>query len=248
MKSSKLINNNRQVVILAGGKGSRMNSSVPKPLQLVKNTPMLDGIMQAALLSTPDVILVHSDALTPYLDKYSKSQLALQSESLGTAHAVFCALKKIKKDSFVTIAYADHPFIDNIIIDKMFETISCANYSYSCLIMASIQEQENTYGRIITKGPEVLEIIEYRNLSQEQKAIKLCNSALMSFAPGILHTFLPEIFLEERLLTDEYYLTKIVKILSKSARKVSYIINNDSKYSLGVNTKKELEQANQLIF
>lgn len=237
---------NKQIVILAAGKGSRMSSILPKPLQLVKNTPMLDRIVRAAFESTPDVVLVHSDALIPYLQQYPKCQLVLQNERLGTAHAVFCALEKIKKDSFVTIVYADHPFIDSLIIDKMFQAIS--HTDYSCVTLASIQEQENAYGRIVSNDSEVLEIVECRNLSQQQKAIKLCNSALMSFAPSILHNFLPKVLQEDKLTTDEYYLTKIVKILNENAHKVSYIINDDGKYSIGVNTKKELEAANQLNF
>jgi UDP-N-acetylglucosamine pyrophosphorylase len=237
---------NKQVVILAAGRGSRMISNVPKPMHLVKDTPMLDRVVRASLNSTPDVILVYSDALVPYLDKYPECQPVLQNEQLGTAHAVFCALEKIKKNSFVTIIYADHPFIDTFIIDQMFNAIEHTNYS--CITLASLQEQDNAYGRIIRNDSDILEIVEYRNLSEEQRSIKLCNSALMSFAPDILHKFLFKIFEEDKdkASTNEYYLTRIVKILNENGHKVSYVINDNNKYSLGVNTKKELEIANQL--
>ncbi len=236
----------KQVVILAAGKGSRMGSDKPKPLHLVKDEPMLDRVVNAALNVTPDVVLVHSDALVPYLSRYDKCLPVLQQERFGTAHAVFCALEKIKKDSFVTIVYADHPFIDTIIIDKMFSQIN--DTEYCSMTLASIQEGENAYGRIILNGQEITKIVEFRNLSEEQKQIKLCNSALMVFRPGVLHEFLPKLM--ERKIQDqaEYYLTGIVDTINTNGGKVSYVLDDDSKYSFGVNTQQELQEANQSNF
>jgi bifunctional N-acetylglucosamine-1-phosphate-uridyltransferase/glucosamine-1-phosphate-acetyltransferase GlmU-like protein len=234
----------KQIIILAAGKGSRMNSDTPKPMQQVKNVPMLDRVIKAARKSTSDIILVHSTTLSPYLDKYTGCQFILQQEQLGTAHAVFCALGQIKKSSFVTVVYADHPFIDNMVIDKMFDSIQ--SNSYSAMTLASIQEEANSYGRIVCSGPEISQIVEYKNLSAEQKNIKLCNSALMSFAPGVLHQFLPLVFEQPKL--TEYYLTVMVEILVKHGQKVSYVLDEECKYSLGVNTPEELKYANQSNF
>jgi bifunctional UDP-N-acetylglucosamine pyrophosphorylase/glucosamine-1-phosphate N-acetyltransferase len=238
----------KQIVILAAGKGSRMKSDIPKPMQLVKSKPMLDTIISASKISTSDIILVHSDSLNPYLNRHSDCKLVSQKEQLGTAHAVSCALSKIKKDSFVTIIYADHPFIDNIVIDKVFDSIIQSNYA--CVTLASIQTGDNTYGRIINNGLEINKIVEFKNLLEDEKKISLCNSAVMSFAPGVLHKFLPmvlEMNLEERKST-EYYLTAIVEILVQNDQKVSYVIDQDYKYSVGVNTQTELQTANQSTF
>jgi bifunctional UDP-N-acetylglucosamine pyrophosphorylase/glucosamine-1-phosphate N-acetyltransferase len=129
---------NEQIVILAAGKGARMNSPLPKPMHKVENQTMLDKVINASKQVTDQIILVHSHQMLPYLQGYSQYQLVLQEEQLGTAHAAFCALEKINKDSFVTLAYSDHPFIDSPIINKLFDNIIGSNYNY--LTLASIQE------------------------------------------------------------------------------------------------------------
>jgi UDP-N-acetylglucosamine pyrophosphorylase len=234
----------KQIVILAAGKGSRMNSEIPKPMQLVKDRPMLDVIISAAADVTKDIILVHSDSLNPYLDRYHDRTLVKQDQQLGTAHAVFCALNAIRQDTLVTVIYADHPFIDSSVINRISSQL--VNSDYSCMTLASIQEEHNAYGRIVHSGPEILDIIEFKDLSEEQKNIKLCNSAVMSFAPGVLHEFLPMIL--EKPQTHEYYLTSIVRLLVQHNKKVSYVIDQEYKYSIGVNTQSELKMANQSNF
>jgi len=232
----------KQIVILAAGKGTRMKSDIPKPMHLVQDTPMLQRVVNASLEVTDDVVLVHSQEMQEYLQGYTNCQLVLQNERLGTAHAVFCALDKVKPDSFVVVIYADHPFIDSAIINKVFDSIMQS--SYSCVMLASIQEQENAYGRIVHNGPEVLKIVEAKDLSEEEKSIKLCNSAVISFAPGVLNKYLPIVMSEKKF--NEYYLTSMVEVLVQNSQKVSYFVDLENKYSLGVNTKEELDNANQL--
>jgi bifunctional UDP-N-acetylglucosamine pyrophosphorylase/glucosamine-1-phosphate N-acetyltransferase len=177
-----------------------------------------------------------------YLQGYSNCQLVLQSERLGTAHAVFCALDKIKTDSFVVVVYADHPFIDSAIIGKAFD--NAMQGSSACTLLAHEHEEENSYGRIIHNQGNVLKIVEAKDLAEEEKGIRLCNSAVICFAPGVLKKYLPIVISEKKF--SEYYLTSIVEILATNNQKVSYFIDLEDKYSLGVNTKQELYNANKL--
>jgi bifunctional UDP-N-acetylglucosamine pyrophosphorylase/glucosamine-1-phosphate N-acetyltransferase len=232
----------KQIIILAAGKGTRMASSIPKPMQQVNNQPMLESVVSAALKVTSDIVLVHSNAMRAYLNSYTQTQLVLQQDQNGTAHAVFCALDKISITAFVTVIYADHPFIDNIVIEKVLAKIMTT--SHSVVTLASIQDSANAYGRIMAEGEHVKQIIEFKDLSPEQQHVKLCNSAVMCFAPGVLHEHLPTLLAQPK--EGEYYLTSIVELLVSAGKSASYIIDQNHRYSIGVNTKSELEIANQL--
>jgi UDP-N-acetylglucosamine pyrophosphorylase len=232
----------KQIIILAAGKGTRMQSDLPKPMQQVLGKPMLEGVVNAARKVTSNIVLVHSASMLPYLDDYGDCQLVLQENQNGTAHAVYCALDKISSAAFVTIIYADHPFIDSIVIEKVFNKIMTS--AHAVVTLASIQKEPNAYGRIIASGELIKEIIEFKDLKPEQQNINLCNSALMAFGPNILTEFLPRMIATPQ--ESEYYLTAIVEQLIVSGKTASYVLEQEAKYSIGVNTKAELASANQL--
>lgn len=235
-----------QIIILAAGKGRRMNSSLPKPMHLVNDVPMLDTIIANAKKFTPDVVLLHSAALANYLANYNYCALVLQPEPpLGTAHAVFCALQKLDPAKYITVLYADHPFINHQIIADVAKQSTLGEYD--CTTLASIQQGPNNYGRLICNGPEVSKIVEFKNLTLEQQKITLCNSAVMSFAPGILHQFLPMLMQQDRE-QGEFYLTEMVALLAQHNKKTSYVIDHQRKASIGVNTQSELIKVNELKF
>ena len=233
-----------QIIILAAGNGSRMNSSLPKPMHLVNDAPMLATIIASAKKFTPDVVLLYSAALANYLANYRDCTFVLQQEPpLGTAHAVFCALQKLDPAKYSTVLYADHPFIDHQIIADVAKQITLGKYD--CATLASIQQEPNNYGRLICNGQDVSKIVEFKNLTLEQQKITLCNSAVMSFAPGILHQFLPMLMQQDRD-QGEFYLTEMVELLAQHNKKTSYVIDHQRKSSIGVNTQSELTKVNEL--
>ena len=79
----------KQIIILAAGKGSRMKSNLPKVMHKVGSKPMLQMVVDNAYAVTNDIILVYSDHIAEYLPIFeNKCKFALQEEQLGTAHAV----------------------------------------------------------------------------------------------------------------------------------------------------------------
>ena len=88
----------RQIVILAAGKGSRMKSNLPKVMHKIGDKTMLQMVVDNAYAVTKDIILVYSDHIAEYLSAFANQcKFALQNEQLGTAHAVWVASALINK-------------------------------------------------------------------------------------------------------------------------------------------------------
>lgn len=235
-----------QIIILAAGNGSRMKSDLPKVMHKVGGIPMLETVLNNSLKVTNDVIIVYSENLKKYLTPYENMcRFVLQKEPLGTAHATYAAVDLIDENKTILVLYGDHPLIIPKIMHELIEDL---NISDSALVTLSF-ERENPaqYGRIATdKNGEFLEIIEYKNATEEEKKITLCNSGIMAFKPRILNKYLP-LFATDLKGNKEVYLTEIVKISRDKGEKVSYFLSNDHDLIVGVNTKNELAEANNIF-
>jgi len=235
-----------QIIILAAGKGSRMQSELPKVMHKVGGVPMLETVLNNALKVTDDVIVVYSESLKKYLTPYENMcRFVLQKEQKGTAHATHAAIDLIDENKTILVLYGDHPLITPEIMHEIVEDL---NSSDSALVTLSFEREDPArYGRIATdKNGELLEIIEYKNATDEEKKITLCNSGIMAFKPRILNKYLP-LFATDSRDDKEVYLTEIVKICKDKGEKVSYFLSNSHNLVVGVNTKDELAEANDIF-
>lgn len=240
------IKSNYQIIILTAGNGSRMQSDLPKVMHKVGGVPMLETVLNNSLKITDDVIIVHSERLREYITPYENMcRFVLQKEPLGTAHATYAAIDLINKDKTILVLYGDHPLITPEIMEELIKYL---NQTASSLVTLGFQREDPAqYGRIATdKNGEFLEIIEYKNATEEEKKIKLCNSGIMAFNPGILNKYLP-LFATGRNDNKEVYLTELVKICKQDGEKVSYFLSSDYDLIVGVNTKDELAEANNIF-
>ena len=238
----------RQIIILAAGHGSRMKSDLPKVMHEINGTPMIEMVLSSAAQVTSDIVLVHSLQLEKYLPKYqSMCKLALQPAPLGTAHAAYVALDLIDDKKDVAILYGDNPLITSDIIHSLFNHMVNTNSALTTLCF--IREEHNQYGRIVTDAnDEFLKIVEFKEATNEELAIKLCNSGIMVFKAGILRKYLNKMFLNPiDGIEKEIYLTSIVEIAKDNREKISYMLSPDHAEVVGVNTKQELEEANNII-
>lgn len=238
--------NNIQIIILAAGKGSRMESSLPKVMHKVGGVPMLETVLNNSLKVTNDVIIVYSEELKQYLMPYENMcRFVLQKEPKGTAHATNAAIDLIDENKTILVLYGDHPLITPMLMHELIEYLNSTN---SALVTLSFERDDPAnYGRIaIDKDGNFLEIIEHKNANEEQKKIKLCNSGIMAFNPGILNKYLP-LFAHNPKDNKEVYLTEIVKICKETGEKVSYLLSHDHDLIVGVNTQEELTEANNIF-
>tara|TARA_A100000164_G_C21692223_1_gene669495 strand:+ start:10 stop:738 length:729 start_codon:yes stop_codon:yes gene_type:complete len=228
MRKKKLVS-----IILAGGKGSRIKYKTPKVLLKIKKITLLQASINLAKNFSDEIDIVINPSLKFLKDSYKKLNFFIQKKSLGTGHAVkefFKHKKSYKKDLFI-ILYADTPFILKSDIKKM---IKITKY-YDLVILAFKTNSNKGCGLIKKNKNSVSEIIEYKNSNKEEKKIKICNSGVMVFNYRV-KTFID--LIKKNYISQEFYLTDLVKICKDKGLKIGVIISKNEIRSRGINDIK----------
>ena len=226
-------------IILSAGKGSRMLSSIPKPLHLISGKTMLQWVIDANKSAgiNKSVIVVPQEF--DKLDINNKNMFkAIQKNPLGTGDAVKKAIPFLKNfEGIVLICFADTPFITSKTLKKIIKSFSNGND----LVLTGFKKNEkNKYGKIIfdsKKKPH--EILEHRDAKKNNVYSNFCNGGIMGIDSTCLK-YLNKI--KKNLLSGEYYLTDIVKILSNENKNITFI-DIDEEEILGINTQLDLSIA-----
>lgn len=246
--------NLNKVVVLAAGKGKRMNSELPKVLVPLKGRPMIqylmDSIVESGVTDRP-IIVVSPDneqiiaaALSGYDCEY-----AIQSEQLGTGNAVSAARPLVPNSTeSVLVLYGDHPFIKAETIKKM------AEIKPNPLLVLPVKLDNfedwrqvfNHWGRFTrNKQGEIESIVEFKDASDLEKNITEVNPGVLGFNNAWLWENINK--LRNNNQQQEYYLTDLVKIAFSEGLKVASLIIGASE-SMGINSVEELEIAEKLHF
>lgn len=234
------------IIILSAGKGSRMKSSLPKVMHQIAGRSMLDRVIDQAIKLNPrDISLVISNELEKYQQQiidnhpFFNFNFIIQEQRLGTAHAVSCALNFYKESSFklsskVLILYGDTPLISAETLAKMLLAID----QNKICILAFENDQLNSYGKlIIDQHGNLKSIVETKDATDQQKAIKLCNSGVMAINSEALLQLIDQV--KNDNLAKEFYLTDLIKIAQNHHYKTTYIKTSNQEV-LGVNSLEEL--------
>ena len=244
------------IIILAGGKGTRMGQSVPKVLVPVLGCPMVewvfDEVMRSGLVVTP-VVVVGYEAAQVRQQLGRRCRYVIQSEQLGTGHAVAVCKKLLKnKTQQVVVVYGDHPTIDRSVIvdlvDKQRKT--GAVVAMSTVVVPDFRGNRSVflrYGHLVrdAKGKKILRCVEYKDASPKEKAIKEVNSGYYCFDAKWLWENVDRI--EKRNVKNEYYLTDLIGMAVAQGEKVTPVPMKDWRYGLGSNTPSELGVAEKLL-
>jgi bifunctional UDP-N-acetylglucosamine pyrophosphorylase/glucosamine-1-phosphate N-acetyltransferase len=197
------------IVILAAGKGKRMQSSLPKVLHQVGGKSLLEHVVQTAITLTPQTppIVVcgqQSDLLKMHLAAY-KLLWVEQTEQLGTAHAVLHALALIPDADKVLILSGDVPLISVSTLQNFLSATPADNLG---LITATLAEPTG-FGRIVRdECGQIVKIVEERDARADEKAIQEINTGIYCIAAKYLKKWLPKI--KNDNAQKEFYLTDIV--------------------------------------
>ncbi len=243
-----------KIVILAAGMGKRMqSSSTPKVLQEVALRSILEHILLAVeAIESPKVThLVLSDEVIQHpvfqeLQQRYKFEYSIQTERLGTAHALLHALdggtQQNTKCSHVLVLCGDAPLIRTETLNMLLDAHLESEASLSLLCFEA--ENPHGYGRVFTNGSNISFIVEQKDLSSEQEANKLCNSGIMVIKNAALVNDLKSITPNEK--TNEYYLTDIVAQYC-NANKLCIYYNVPEWEVHGINTNTHLVKAEYLM-
>ena len=231
---------NISVVILAAGKGTRMNSSLPKVLQPLASRPLLEHVVATAdSLEANSICVVYGHGAEAVQEHFSGSGLnwALQEPQLGTGHAVQQAMPHLKNDEVAVILYGDVPLVQSETVQRLASAAA-----EGPAILTVIEDDPTGYGRII-RNPEgaVVEIVEEKDANDEQRRINEVNTGLLACPVKLLGPWLDA--LKDDNVQGEYYLTDVVASAVADGIKVGAVRADSAAEVMGINDKVQLALA-----
>ena len=242
------MNNNLAVIILAAGKGTRMDSDLPKVLHLINNKPMILNVIKTAYKINAERIIAivgYKHELVKKALKNESVNFALQKEQNGTAHAVIQCKNQLKNfNGNVLVLSGDVPFISYETLQKLIKTHEKSN-SKATVLTCELNNPYG-YGRIIkNKNNTLKKIIEQKDANQEELKENEINTGVYIFDSTELFKILPKINNNNK--QKEYYLTDVLNILLDENQPVFIEKTINSDEIIGINTLEQLEEANNVI-
>ncbi|MFK4567689.1 bifunctional UDP-N-acetylglucosamine diphosphorylase/glucosamine-1-phosphate N-acetyltransferase GlmU [Enterococcus sp. UD-01] len=238
---------NRYVIILAAGKGTRMKSKLYKVLHPVAGKPMVEHIMDQVEKTNPSEVVTivghGAEAIKSHLGE--RSQYALQAEQLGTGHAVLQAeaLLAGKKGTTLVIT-GDTPLLTAETLTNLFDYHQGKNASAT--ILTAHAEDPTGYGRIIRDHVGIVEkIVEQKDATEQEARVQEINTGTFCFDNEALFHALSKI--NTNNAQGEYYLTDIIEILKKEGKAVAAYQMADFEEAMGINDRVALALANQIM-
>ena len=229
------------VVILAAGQGTRMRSDTHKVLHPIASQPLLLHLLDRveALGAERRVVVVGKgrDQVEQALDGRAVI-IAHQAEQLGTAHAVQQAAAALGGyDGPVLILYGDTPFVEPTTLRRMLDRLD-GDDGPGVVVLASSPADPLKYGRIILgDGDRIAKMVDYKDASEEERAVRLCTSGMMAVRARDLFRWLGPVGKDNS--AGEYYLPDIVNIAAAEGRE-AVVIEGDPYETAGVNSRAEL--------
>lgn len=229
------------VVILAAGKGTRMKSDLHKVMHPIAGRPMLAHLLDAVAELAParTVVVVGSGRaqVEPVVAAHG-GVVVVQEPQQGTAHAVEQAKDALEGFAGdVLILYADAPFVTAQTMRRMLDRLAGADMP-AAVVAASRPADARQYGRILAEPDgAIVKMVEYKDASEEERALDLCNSGLIAVRSADLWPWLGRVGSDNA--AGERYLPDIVMVAAQDGRK-SAVIEVAAEEVEGVNSRAEL--------
>lgn len=235
-----------KTLILAAGKGTRMKSELPKVIHEVNGIPMISKIIKVLEVLKPEEnILILGHKKEEVLKVVGEdADYVVQTEQLGTGHAVLQAKDKLKDyDGDVMVLCGDTPLLREETLEELYKFHRDTDSVTT--ILTSIYDNPFGYGRIVKENGLVKAIVEEKEADAEIKKIKEVNAGVYCFKGRELFDALSKITNNNE--KGEYYLTDVIGIQVGEGKKVQSFVLNDNIEILGVNSKVELAQASKVL-
>ncbi len=232
---------NFAVVILAAGQGTRMRSDTHKVLHPIAGKALLMHLLDSVdrLGAEKRVVVVGKGR-----DQVEKAlggrdvMIAHQAEQKGTAHAVQQAKDSLAGyEGAVLVLYGDTPFVEPDTLKRMLDRLD-GDGGPGVVVLASTPDDPLKYGRIILgDGDQIAKMVEYKDATEEERAVRLCNSGMMAVRAHDLFRWLDGVGNDNA--AGEYYLPDVVNIAAAEGRD-AVVIEGDPYETAGVNSRAEL--------
>ena len=230
------------LIILAAGKGTRMQSDLPKVLHEIAGAPLLVHAMQAGAAIGPErtiVVAGHgAEAVSAAARAFDESvEVVVQEEQLGTGHAVDQArgaLAGFAGD--VIVLYGDTPFIS----EETLAAMQAARATADVVVLGFEAADPGRYGRLKMRGEALEAIVEFKDASDEERAITFCNSGVIAASAPVLFELLSEVGNDNA--SGEYYLTDVVALARARGLSATAVRCAEAE-TMGVNSRADLAAA-----
>jgi bifunctional UDP-N-acetylglucosamine pyrophosphorylase/glucosamine-1-phosphate N-acetyltransferase len=229
------------VVILAAGQGTRMRSDTHKVLHPIASRPLLLHLLDSvdALGADRRVVVVGKGREQVETAIAGRDVvIAVQAEQKGTGHAVQQAEGALSDyDGPVIVLYGDTPFVESSTLRRMLDRLD-GEGGPGVVVLASSPADPLKYGRIILgEGDRIAKMVEFKDATEEERAVRLCNSGMMAVRSKDLFRWLRRVGNDNA--AGEYYLPDIVNIAAGEGRE-AVVIEGDPYEGAGVNSRAEL--------
>ncbi len=240
--------NKLKAVILAAGKGTRMNSDLPKVVHKCMDRPMVHYVIKAAEdAGALDVCIIVGYKAKQVKDAiYDVVDYVEQTEQLGTGHAVKCARDFIGNDGDTLVLCGDTPLITGETLSALVDMHR--KQANGVTVLSAILDDATGYGRIIRDdNGEFVKIVEHKDATDEEREVKEINSGMYVFNSEALSASLD--LLSNNNAAGEYYLTDTIALIKKIGLKVSAMPLSGKAVDeiRGVNTMEQLAEAEEIM-
>ncbi|WP_043343188.1 bifunctional UDP-N-acetylglucosamine diphosphorylase/glucosamine-1-phosphate N-acetyltransferase GlmU [Cupriavidus basilensis] len=231
------------IVILAAGMGKRMNSALPKVLHPLAGRPLLAHVIETArkLLPTRLVVVVgHGAERVREAVGAPDVAFALQAEQLGTGHAVAQALPLLDDSQPTLVLYGDVPLTEAATLQRLVAAAGSERLG----ILTVEMDDPTGYGRIVREAGKIVRIVEQKDASEPQRAIREINTGIILAPTGPLRRWLST--LRNDNAQGEYYLTDAVERAVADGMEVVSAQPDALWETLGVNSKVQLAELERI--
>lgn len=234
----------RAAIIMAAGKGTRMQSKLPKTMHKVLDKPMIEHLVDTLDRMGVDrivsVVGYGRESIMDYLQ--DKCEYAVQDPQLGTGHAVRQAKQLEDMQGYTLVINGDCPLVKEETLEKLFAELDDA----AMVVLTAIEEDPAQYGRVIRGSEDTIEkIVEYKDCKAEEAAICEINTGIYAFDNKELFAGLKKISNDNK--QGEYYITDLVEIFNQENKRVKALIVEDREETSGINDRHELLRANRIL-
>lgn len=238
---------NRNAIILAAGKGTRMKSSLYKVLHPVCGKPMVEHVIEnvSAIKASKIVTIIGHGAEEVKEVVGSKTEYALQAEQLGTAHAVMQAKDIVGNEEGTTLVICgDTPLITAETLEALLNVHDAQKAKAT--ILTARTDNPAGYGRVIRNDDGLVEkIVEHKDASPEELLVQEINTGTYCFDNKLLFECLENVSNENA--QGEYYLPDVIEILKQKGEVVSAFETPNFDETLGINDRIALSQAEKIL-
>jgi bifunctional UDP-N-acetylglucosamine pyrophosphorylase/glucosamine-1-phosphate N-acetyltransferase len=231
------------VVILAAGMGKRMQSVLPKVLHPLAGKPLLSHVIDTARALSPArlcIIYGHGGEVVPERIGAPDLSFAKQEPQLGTGHAVMQAVPHLRDDVPTLILYGDVPLTTTNSLQQLLDSAGADK-----LAVLTVELDDPTgYGRIVRRDGKIVGIVEQKDASEAERAIREVNTGIMVAPTAKLKKWLDN--LSNDNAQREYYLTDIVARAVEDGVPVVSAQPSAIWETLGVNSKVQLAELERI--